>query len=307
MVKVMENVVISKVCGICAGCNNAITTAKQKFADGNNVVLYKEIVHNPHVNSSFEQMGINIIDDLADASSKTHVIIRAHGEPPETYDYLNKNNIPYSNCTCINVTKIHEAVAKYSEAGYKIILIGKYGKNGGKMHPETFGTIGWCKTEPILVEDIEDVSKITMSPDKKLYIVCQTTFNESHADEIIKEIQKVCKTLNAELLVNKTICGAQKTINKYSVEMAKTVDAVIVVGGKNSSNSRELFNNVKQYKPAIFIEEITDWLKELENIGFDFKFDTKVGLTAGASTPKEELTHLKQLIENKQMELKNEN
>ena len=301
----MENIVISKVCGICAGCNNAITTAKQKFADGNKVVLYKEIVHNPHVNGSFEKMGIEIIDDLSKATPDTHVIIRAHGEPPETYNYLNENNISYSNCTCINVTKIHEAVKKYSEDGYEIILISKYGKNNGKMHPETFGTIGWCKNPPILIEDIEDVSKINSSQSQKFYVVCQTTFNESYADEIIAKIQKVCE--GKELIVNKSICSAQKTINKYSVELANNVDVMIVVGGKNSSNTKELFNNVKQYKPAIFIEEIDDWFEALKSIGFGFGFDTKVGLTAGASTPKEELFELKQLIENKQKELKNEN
>ena len=82
---------------------------------------------------------------------------------------------------------------------------------------------------------------------------------------------------------------------------------MIVVGGKNSSNSLELFNNVKQYKPSIFIEDINDWLNELNTIGFELKSNTKVGLTAGASTPKEELSQLKALIFNKQMELKNEN
>ena len=303
----MENIIISKVCGLCAGCNHAINTAKQKVADCSKVVLFKEIVHNPHVNDSLQRIGVEIIDDLSLANNKTHVVIRAHGEPPKTYEYLNKNNIKFSDCTCVNVSKIHDAVQKYSEDGYKVILIGKYGKTNGKSHPETTGTIGWCKTEPILIEDIEDTKKVNDSLSQKFYIACQTTFNETLADEIIAEIQKICAFSSKELIVNKSICNAQKTINKYSVEMTKEVDAVIVVGGKNSSNTRELFNNVKQYKPSIFIEEITDWQTELENIGFEFKFDTKIGLTAGASTPKEELLELKQLILNKQMELKNEN
>ena len=302
----MENIIISNVCGICAGCNNAITTAKQKFAEGNKVVLFKEIVHNPHVNKSFVDMGIDITDNLSTVSSENHIIIRAHGEPPETYDYLKRNNIAYSDCTCPNVAKIHTLANQYANNGFKIILIGKYGKNNGKMHPETLGTIGWCN-DPILIEDLEDTEKVSLSTAEKFYIVCQTTFNESKVDLIIEKITEICKTASKQLVINKSICGAQKSINKHSVELAKNVDVMIIVGGKNSSNSLELFNNIKQYKPSIFIEEISDWFNELEKIGFDFKFDTKVGLTAGASTPKEELTELKELILIKQMELKNEN
>lgn len=307
MVKVMDNVIISKVCGLCAGCNNAITTAKQKYNSGKNVVLFKEIVHNPHVNKMFEDMGITIVDNLEQITPYNHVIIRAHGEPPETYDYLTQNNIEFSDCTCVNVAKIHEMVTKYSNDGFGIIILGKYGKSNGKMHPETKGTIGWCKTEPILIEDAEDVEKIKTSTAEKFYLVCQTTFNEEKANAIIQEISDVCKLLNKELITNKSICGAQKNINKYSVEVSTEVDLMIVVGGKNSSNSRELFNNLKQYKPSIFIEEVEDWFEELKTINFEFTTETKVGLTAGASTPKEELFELKQLIENKQMELRNEN
>lgn len=307
MVKLMDNVIISKVCGLCAGCNNAITTAKQNFNDGKDVVLFKEIVHNPHVNKMFEDMGIAVVDDLAQIKPTNHVIVRAHGEPPETYEFLKQNNIEFSDCTCINVAKIHDMVKNHSDDGFEIIILGKYGKADGKMHPETKGTIGWCKTEPILIEDFEDIEKVKNSAAEKFYLVCQTTFSESKADLIIKEISDVCKSVEKELVSNKSICSAQKTINKYSVEIAAEVDLMIVVGGKNSSNSRELFNNIKQFKPSIFIEEVTDWFKELETINFEFSASTKVGLTAGASTPKEELFELKQLIENKQLELRNEN
>ena len=135
----------------------------------------------------------------------------------------------------------------------------------------------------------------------------QTTFNEEKADKIIEQISTICKANNNELIINKSICSAQKNINLYSVKLAEVCDIIIVVGGKNSSNSIELFNNVKNYTNAIFIEEIGDWFSEITANGFEFNKNTKVGLTAGASTPKEELYELKTLIENKQMELQNEN
>ena len=303
----MENVKISKVCGLCAGCKNAISKTVDATKSHKKVCIFKEIVHNPNVNKFLSGLGVEIIDTLDNVSSNDFVVIRAHGEPPETYEYLKTHSIPFVDCTCVNVENIHKDVNKHSLSGYTIIIIGKYGKSSGKAHPEMAGTIGWCNTPPILIEDHDDISKISDSQSTKFYLVCQTTFNESKADKFIEEISQICKDKNAELVINKSICNAQKSINKFSVELAKESDLMIVVGGKNSSNSIELFNNLKQYKPAIFIEDISTWFEELENIGYKFTKNTKVGLTAGASTQKEELLLLKELIENKQMELSHEN
>lgn len=299
----MEKVKIAEVCGLCAGCQNAIRTAEQKITTSEQVVLFKEIVHNPHVNDYLINLGIKTIDNLNELSPDYHVILRAHGEPIETYDYLNSNGISFSDCTCVNVKKIHELVSNYSNMGYTIIIIGKYGKTNGKPHPETTGTIGWCKTQPILIEDVFDIEKIENSHANKFYLVCQTTFNEALADEIINQTTNLCRNKNKEIVVNKSICGAQKRINEFSVNLAKNSDLMIVVGGKNSSNTKELYNNVKQYSPSIFIEDISSWQSAIEEIGFKLTKDTKVGLTAGASTQKEELFELKELIIKKQMEL----
>lgn len=302
----MENVKISDVCGLCAGCKKAISTAEQKIKETSNVVLFKEIVHNPHINNYLIGLGINTIDKIDNLSPNAHVILRAHGEPPETYEYLKNNGIEYSDCTCVNVKKIHELVNEYSKNGYKVIIIGKYGKTNGKPHPETLGTIGWCLKEPILIEDISDIEKIKNSSETKFYLICQTTFNEQLADEIINQVNNICSSKKSELIINKSICGAQKSINKFSAILAKTSDLMIVVGGKNSSNTKELFNNVKQYTAAVFIEDINEWQNAIQEIGFNFTKDTKVGLTAGASTQKEELFELKELIIKKQLELQNE-
>lgn len=293
----MENVKIADICGLCAGCKNAIDTAT-KLSQTKNVTLFKEIVHNKNVNQKLCNLGISIIDNLEQLQAGSHLVLRAHGEPPATYEFLEANNINYSDCTCNNVKKIHEQVLHFSEQGYKIVIIGKYGKQNNKLHPEVFGTIGWCQNEPILIEDEEDVFKLDKFQKDKFYLICQTTFNENKADELINKITKICSKTNSKLIVNKSICFAQKSINISSINLAKTCDIMIVVGGKNSSNSLELFYNVNNHTPSIFIEDITTWKDELTKQKLIYNNKTKFGITAGASTLKEELTKLKQLIAN---------
>ena len=131
----------------------------------------------------------------------------------------------------------------------------------------------------------------------KFYLVCQTTFNMDKADLLVAEIEKVVANNSSAVVVNKSLCNAQKTINMSSVELAKNRDFMIVVGGANSSNSRELYNNVSGYCPSVFIEDIHTYKDALVANNIEISADSKVGITAGASTRKEELVELKTLIE----------
>ena len=294
---IMVEVKVSKVCGLCAGCKRSIDTALS-VSKNNKTVLYKEIVHNKNVNNMLQNLGIKTVEDLSNVDQDECVILRAHGEAPQTYEFLKNNNIRFTDCTCPNVIKIHDLVHEYSLKGYKIILIGKYGKHSGKVHPEVSGTIGWCKNDAILIEDDEDVNGFTPSKNNKFYLVCQTTFNEIKAEKIIDAISNRCNSSGCELIINNSICFAQKSINIASVDLAKTCDIMIVVGGKNSSNSIELFNNIKKHTNTIFIEDIHDWKTELQTQNIPYNNTTRFGLTAGASTLKDELIELKNLIEN---------
>lgn len=290
----MENVVISKVCGLCAGCKKAITVAKEELKKGEKVTIFKEIVHNKNVNKMLEDSGAVFANELSELNQNSTVIIRAHGEPPKTYEYLNENNINFKDCTCFNVAKIHEFVEEFSKKDYQIILLGKFHKT---LHPEVLGTIGWANGKEILIESDDDLKQLTEIKNDKLYLVCQTTFNLEKADDLILKIQQIAKNNNCELVVNKSICNAQKQINISSAELAKNSDIMIVVGGKNSSNSTELFNNMKSICPSIFIENINDYKTELDANNLTISKTTKVGITAGASTMKQELETLKNLIE----------
>jgi 4-hydroxy-3-methylbut-2-enyl diphosphate reductase len=290
----MENIKISQVCGLCAGCTRAIDTAVKEVKSGKKVTIFKEIVHNKNVNSYLESIGAKCEESIENLTSDSVVIIRAHGEPPETFEYLKNKGIDFRDCTCLNVSKIHELVKEYSEKGYAVIILGKHKKT---LHPEVFGTIGWAKTDVVLIESNEDIEKLKELKNDKFYLVCQTTFNMKKADELISEIQDVLKSNNSELVVNKSLCLAQKTINEFSAKLATESDVMIVVGGSNSSNSIELFKNVSSICPSIFIEDIYSYKDALKDVGFEITSQTRVGITAGASTRKEELVELKKLIE----------
>lgn len=287
----MENIKISQVCGLCAGCHFAINTAIEEIKKGNSVTIFKEIVHNNNVNNYLTSLGAKFEDNIENLSNKDIVIIRAHGEPPSTYKILNSNNISYKDCTCHNVKAIHTLVNKYSDDGYRVIIIGK------SQHPEVLGTVGWTK-DSIVIENENDITKLNNLSNEKLYLVCQTTFNISKADELIEKIRTTAKQNNCELIVNKSICSAQKVINDFSYKLAKESDIMIVVGGKKSSNSLELFNNVSRVCPSIFIEDIHTYKDALKDKNLSITSTTKVGITAGASTMKDELFELKTLIEN---------
>ena len=288
----MENIKISQICGLCEGCKNVIETTKAQLNKGRKVTLFKEVVHNKNANKFLNSLGAQIKTELTDLNSDELVIIRAHGEPPKTFEYLNENRIKFKDCTCPNVKKINNSTQNYMLQGYEIIIVGKHN------HPEVMGTQGWCLGGAIVIENENDLEQLNQFKNAKLHLVCQTTFNSNKFDELEQKISEIAKQNNCELIVNKTICNAQKLINLYSVELAKQSDVMIVVGGKNSSNSIELFKNVSYYCPSIFIEDVNSYKLELENNNIKINKNTRIGITAGASTLKEELLELKTLIEN---------
>lgn len=298
-----KNILIAEVCGLCGGCKNAVLTCEKESQKNAKVVLFKEIVHNKNVNKHINSLGIKTIDNIKDAKKGDTVIIRAHGEPPSTFECLKNQNINFVDCTCKNVKNIHDLVEKYSLDNYFIVIIGKTNKENNSYHPEIEGTIGYCKNGYTVVSCTEDVDKINPTSNK-IYIVCQTTFGEKKADEIILKIKDRYSSTHT-IVTNKSICEGQKQINISSANLAKTCDLMVVVGGQNSSNTAELFKNMSSITTSIFLEDIFDFGQALELNNIKILSSTKIGLTAGASTMKEELFELKKIIE-KYLEEQNE-
>ncbi len=285
----MTEILVSEICGLCYGSNRAITQTFNELNKGKNLVLFKEILHNKTVKDYLEKNGAKTKENLQELTKNDFVIVRAHGEPKTVFEYLEKNNIEYLDCTCPNVKAINLLVEKKQNEGYKIIIIGKHGFDGKPMHPEVVGTAGWCE-KPIFIEDESEIENLDTSF-SKYFLVVQTTFSKDKAEDFITKIENKMKAQNKEFLYKNTICLSQKNINTSSVELAKKVELMFVIGGKNSSNTKELFLNVSNYTKAYKIENP----EEVFSIPKDeLKLAKTIGITAGASTMMEDILKTKE-------------
>ena len=273
-----------KIYGVCQGANKAIKMAyklKEEFKD-KNIYIFKEVLHNQYVIDDLNKNGIKIVDDLDKVNKDNILIIRAHGEAKEVFEHLKKRNINYYDATCINVERVHKIVEnKYKD--YKIIIVGK------KNHPEVIGTNGWCENNAIIIENEEDYNKLNHNDN--YYIVCQTTISYDTVNKLLKYMDKNKFTYTFE----NTICNNQKLIQTSSIKLAKDMDVMFVIGGKNSSNTKELFNECKKVCKSYFfstIEEFYDFIKTQK-----YTSKTKIGFTGGASTSKNQIYEFAYLLE----------
>lgn len=281
-------ILIADVCGLCYGSKRAIDNVLKVIKEKDNVVLYKEILHNKNVVKMLEDNQVIIKNNINEINNNDYVIIRAHGEPYSTFKYFDRNKIEYLDCTCPNVKAIQLLANKKSRDGYKIIIIGKVN------HPETIGINGWCDCA-FIVENEEQINNIDLSF-LKYFLVVQTTFSKDKAINLIKKIDYLMKLNNKIFEYKNTTCNAQKNINDSAIYLANKVDVMIVMGGKNSSNSKELFNNISKIKETYFIENLEEVSLLIKNN--KIRKEQKIGITAGASTLKEDILQLEEYINN---------
>ena len=271
-------VVLGKTAGFCYGVKNAVEGAKKELENAKEkVYCLGEIVHNKQVVDELKKNGMVFIENIEDAKGKT--IIRAHGVKKEVYDVAKKNNIELKDYTCPNVLKIHEIAEEYANDGYYIFLC------GSKVHPENIGTISFCGENVSVIDtedDIDDaIEELKKSGIEKLLLILQTTFSVEKFRKIEK-ILKVKLPSNINFKIKNTICRATELRQKETNDISKDVDYMIIIGGKNSSNTRKLFEIGKQNcKNCICIETAKELPIE------EIKKYEKVGVMAGASTPKE--------------------
>lgn len=274
-----------KIYGTCAGANKAIETAyKLKKENTNkNIYIYKEILHNPYIIKELEKDNIKCIDDLKILTKDDILIIRAHGEPKETYYYLEENNIEYYDATCTNVLKVHNIAIEKQKNGYKVIIVGK------KTHPEVIGTNGWINNEGIIIETENDYKDLNKSD--KYFIVCQTTVSHKKLQELLNYMNEN----NISYEVENTICNAQKLIQTSSIALAEQMDIMFVIGGKESSNTKELYNLCNEVTKTYYFSDIKDFFDFIKKE--KYTLNTKIGFTGGASTPKEQIKEYANLLE----------
>ena len=274
-----------KTYGTCSGANKAISLAyklKEENKD-KNIYIYKELLHNPYVINELKNKGIICIDDLSALSNDDIVVIRAHGETKETFEYLDNHNIEYHDATCINVKKVHEIVIDKYSLGYKIIIVGK------KNHPEVIGTNSWCNNEAIIIENKNDFDNLDKT--LKYFVVCQTTISEELFTDLVNFL-----TLNDyDFECKNTICSHQKLIHLSSMSIAKDMDYMFVIGGKHSSNTKELYNLCNEIKRTYHFDNLVEFYEFIKKEDIDLT--TKICITGGGSTPHEQIQEYANLLE----------
>ena len=264
-------VILAKTAGFCFGVKRAVDTVYDQVGSGD-VYTFGPIIHNEEVINDLKEKGVQIIESKEDLEKlgEGTVVIRSHGVEKSIYDLIEDKSLKLVDATCPFVKKIHNIVDKDSRAGNQIIII------GNKDHPEVEGICGWCNTQPIVLESLEEAENLTLLEEEKISLVSQTTFNYKNFNSIVEIFQK--KGYN--ITVYNTICNATEERQKEAASIAKQVDAMIVIGGRNSSNTQKLYNiSKKECANTYYIQTLVDLdLAAFESVG-------RVGITAGASTP----------------------
>ncbi len=267
-------VVTAKTAGFCFGVRRAVETCYDQSSKAQGkVYTYGPIIHNEMVVRDLEARGISVIrskQELEELKEGT-VIIRSHGVEKEICDLIGKQGLKMVDATCPFVKKIHKIVREKSEEGFQIVVI------GSREHPEVEGICGWSVTPVTVIENEQQASAFVRENDKPLCIVSQTTFNSKKFDKLVEILHLL--RYDRDCILN-TICNATEERQKEAAELAGKADVMIVIGGKNSSNTQKLFEICKEKcSQTYYIQTLADLdLSLLPSVGY-------VGITAGASTP----------------------
>lgn len=262
-------IIVAEHCGFCYGVKRAVQLAQEAAQQHVQGGTYGPLIHNPQLIEELAEQGITCKDDLKEFTKGETVIFRSHGVGPEIYTQAEQLGLKILDATCPNVRLAQKKAAQAAADGYFPVIIGE------KNHPEVKSILKWAGENAICVEYIEDVSNV---PQKERYgVIIQTTFELKKFEAILQALQK---QRPGEYRVDKTICMATSQRQKAALELAEQCDAVIVIGGRNSANTRHLYDLVaEKCKKAYHIETAAELSVEM------FRECHKIGITAGASTP----------------------
>lgn len=266
-IKIAENA------GFCFGVKNAVDSVYKLLeeADGAPIYTLGPIIHNERVTADLEKHGVQVTEDISSLPEDAIVVIRSHGVPASVIKELETAGILYQNATCPFVEKIHQIVREHSEAGEEIVIVGT------ATHPEVIGILGWSANGGTVIETYEEAERYKpRNPAVKVCVVAQTTFNSKKFQDFVEIFLKKEYDIN---VVN-TICRATQLRQEEAARLAASSDAMLVIGGADSSNSRKLYEICKQQCENTFFIQTAD---ALEQISFDGS--SALSITAGASTP----------------------
>ena len=275
----MKNVTLAKSAGFCFGVKRAVNMVYEEVdkvketTEDIPIYTYGPIIHNDEVVKDFASKGVILVKDISELVSlqKGRIIVRSHGISRAEYEEIESYGFEIVDATCPFVRKIHKLVDEHSKQGEYIVII------GNPEHPEVCGIRGWVNGDAVsIIENKEEALNFSENEEKIVCIVSQTTFNYNKFQELVEIIGK--KGYN--IVVLNTICNATEERQTEARQIAKNVEAMIVIGDKHSSNTQKLFEICNtECEKTYYIQTSKDMdYQLLESIN-------NVGITAGASTP----------------------
>jgi 4-hydroxy-3-methylbut-2-enyl diphosphate reductase len=268
MVGATVEIYIADHAGFCFGVERAVGLVEDTSKEKTGVYTLGPIIHNPQIVSKFAESGVGVCNSPEEVNEDNTVVIRSHGITKETYSQLDDRKVEVVDATCPFVKKAQKSAKKLGDGGSTVVVYGE------KDHPEVKSIVSFIDSDYVIVSNPEEAEQLE---NKDSYaLVAQTTQNSESFDKIAEILETKCDSLT----VKNTICNATSLRQASAIELAKNVDTMIVIGGKNSGNTTRLFEICKEICKNTHHIETKD---ELNKTIFDDS--RKVGITAGASTP----------------------
>ena len=267
-------IILAETAGFCFGVKRAVDLVYSLVNDGKKVCTLGPIIHNPQLVNDLEKKGVRIVDSPSELKNDEVLVIRSHGVPQSLIDSAENLKINYKDATCPFVSKIHKIVREAGEQGRTVLIA------GDKTHKEVEGIVGHCVGENFVFSDEESLYDLEKSgkicANTPITVVQQTTFNKKNWDNCQKNLKK----LYTNPIIFDTICNATAKRQQEATKLSSECDAMIVVGGKSSSNTKKLFSVCKaNCENTVHIETASELnVKDFLNV-------RTVGVVAGASTP----------------------
>jgi 4-hydroxy-3-methylbut-2-enyl diphosphate reductase len=275
----VEKLVVEKAreLGFCFGVRNAIKLLLKAATTHKNIATLGPIVHNRQVVNKLAELGINVVTDLNQVKGDT-ITISSHGLAPETLAEIHNRKLNVIDTTCPNVRSAQKAARRLADNGFNVIIFGE------AAHPEVKGLIGWAGKNTIATLNAKDLAKLNFMP--RLGILSQTTQSQVQFEHFIKKILAATFSTTQEIRILNTLCRETRKRQEAALELANNSDLIIVVGGLNSANTRHLAELCTPLVETHLIEDASaidsSWLTG----------KTRIGVTAGASTPDEAITEV---------------
>ncbi len=279
------DVVVAKSAGFCFGVKRAVETVYAEVEKGKKIYTFGPIIHNEEVVKDLEEKGVIVLESEEELQNLTEgtVIIRSHGVEKRIQKMIEDKGLECIDATCPFVKRIHRIVEEAGNENKEVVIAGNPG------HPEVEGIVGWTEAKTTILESVDEAKQFEKKSDAEICMVSQTTFNYKKFQDIVEIFEK--KGYNGSVV--NTICNATEERQTEAREIAASVDVMIVIGGKHSSNTRKLYEICKQEcENTYFIQTLDDLHLEIP------KSVRLVGITAGASTPKNIIEEVQNYVSN---------